>query len=216
MLVLVALAVPGATVAAEDAVLRPGDGLGDPAFCTVGMILLGADGAVYAGTAGHCLASRVGGTVGNAAFPVLGTVVRAWDDAGTFDFGFLRLAPHVTWDARIRDLGGPTGHVVDPASTEAFAALRMRGHGVPASDGRAKDGVLLTDDHERFTWVGTATPGDSGAPVVVRDTGALLGIVADAAPFKDRVGTDVGPTAAAIVARMAAEGYPVTLATAQP
>ncbi|HLE95985.1 MAG TPA: hypothetical protein VI997_01335 [Candidatus Thermoplasmatota archaeon] len=217
LLTVVVLAAPTMAFPPEDTDLRPGDAIGSPAFCTIGFFLRGPGGEVYAATAGHCVASRVGDEVRNADFPTIGTVVRAWDEPGTFDFGFILLASDVPWDAEIREIGGPTGHVTDPLSTPLGAPLKTFGHGLPdSSSGRAKDGVLLTDDASSFTWAAATTPGDSGGPVILADSGLLLGIVADAAPLKDRVGTDVGPTVKAILDRMASAGFPASLATAEP
>lgn len=208
--VLFVLFAPAVAQALPVDPLRPGDPIGSPATCTLSFVFRDAS-ATYMGTAKHCVGAP-GAVVSNLAhgrFGVVDTVL------GGVDFALIRLDADEPADPRVIDVGGPTG-VASKEATATGDVLAAYGHGAGvgiAVQTRPRLGVLVGDNQTEFWWDTVTTPGDSGAPVVVRGSGLALGIVSRVGVV-DHTSTDTGPTIAHVLARLAAAGRPVVLETA--
>src|SRR6185295_8502592 len=95
----------------------------DVGQCTFNFVFAGGDGAMYIGTAGHCILgeSPIGGDVGETSWAA-GTGPEARDAAGARigefsyailqdpkDFAVIRVDPAVGVSAQVCHFGGPTG-----------------------------------------------------------------------------------------------------------
>lgn len=226
-LLLVALAFVGAgpvasATAAPDAI-QPGDymqaeGSGG---CTLNFVYDGAGanaGAVYLGTAAHC--------VKNVAQPqpvrdmdgnVFGDVAFVGDRNRTeTDFAFVQVRPSSI--SRVSPAvkgspGYPRGFTT-PAETQAGDLVQLSGYGtgfdlLPVTQEK-RVAVLAGDNEETWQVTGPLTFGDSGGPLVHVPTGKALGIESGVCLGAC---TDEGPTVQGILDKAAAAGFPVTLRT---
>lgn len=192
--------------------IQPGSQVETPVgLCTLNYVFKDAT-RTYLGTAGHCV-EGTGGRVSTPGAGTWGTVVVDIDDAT--DFALLRVdvakLPLVRAD--VRHWGGPTG-IATTADTAAGDVLAIYGYGMAldaAEPTRAKQGLLL--DHSASAYVADtwAVFGDSGGPVLHKETGKALGIVSQ---FNLPVSTDIGPTLSHILQQLAQRGYQVQLQTA--
>lgn len=207
------LALLATTVHADDLPhdpLRPGDPLGIPPSCTLNFVFADAQ-AAYIGTAAHCVGTP-GSDVLNQVHGHFGVVDTVLPDV---DFALIRLDADEVVEPRILDIGGPTG-VAKRADTLTGDVLAMYGHGIAvgiAVETRARMGIHVGDNQTEFWWDTVATPGDSGAPVIMQGTGLAVGIVSQVGALQ-HASTDTGPRLEHVLQRLADRGRPVVLETA--
>ncbi len=210
--------VPSATAVTDP--IQPGDymetGTGS---CTLNFVYDGTGpkaGAVYLGTAAHCV-EEVGQDVKTIDGAVFGKVALIGDpQRPATDFALVevltafrsRVSPAVKGHPEF-----PTG-VTTPAETEAGDLLQLSGYGVgfdllPLTQ-EERVAVLTGDDAETWQAIGPLSYGDSGGPLVHIPTGKALG---SETGLCIGVCTDEGPTVQGILAKAAAAGFPVQLRT---
>jgi hypothetical protein len=211
---LAILGVPAATAAPAPLTPQPGDAIavgGRGGTCTLGFILAGSDGATYAATAGHCVldtslpgdqrrtyprgtgpdVSLTGNADGSTTSRgTIGKVVyaefaRTEADDDWYDFALIRINGNVRPDPRVRGLDRP--RYVDNSTADWPALLSFYGQGDAFGQVQpARRLVANTMHNPRHVYAnGPAFFGDSGAPVLSSDGGAV-GIVVGAG------GTSVG------------------------
>ena len=209
--VVALLAVAAASAHADDLPpLRPGDPLGSPPACTLNFVFADAE-ASYIGTAAHCVGppGSVASNQVHGRFGVVDTVLPATD------FALIRIDPDERVDARVIDVGGPTG-VATRQDTLTGDLLAMYGHGLAvgiAVETRPRMGVHVGDNATEFWWDAATSLGDSGAPVIMQGTGLAVGIVSQVGVFEHQ-STDTGPRIEHVLRALAAAGRPVVIQTA--
>ena len=186
----------------------------DGAQCTVNFVFKHAN-TRFIGTAGHCAADiGVRAEVDGEEF---GTVVYRRNDE-TLDFALIHIDGARLDDVEpsMRGFGGPTGTVtVGEAGPGTLVSLYGYGIVVGANPlTRPRPGVLLSFDDRRYTMNAPAVSGDSGGPIIHRDTGEALGIISAFNFFGIPPTTDYGPTVVFIKDRLAAAGFDVSLVKA--
>jgi len=192
--------------------LQPGTEVNTPlGGCTLNFVFKDAQNT-YIGTAGHCV-SGTGGRVSTPGHGQWGTVVVDID--GATDFALIRVdaAKLSAVRADVQHWGGPTG-IITAAETATGDVLAIYGYGIGFSTTeptRAKQGVLLSDSANQYVADTWAVWGDSGGPVLHKDTGKALGIISS---YNFPVSTDIGPTVPHILQQLAQRGYHVQLQTA--
>lgn len=177
---LVALLVPIRTEAAPS--LQPGDVMINTVdqLCTLGFVVDGSGGPYFL-TAAHC-ARRVGERIVDGDGNLIGTVAAIGNaEASETDWALIE----VTSSGRavssiVRGHTAPTGvATVDRANLGDV--LSYSGHGIPWSITNVlreqRIGLLMYQDGELWTSAGLNTFGDSGGPVIHRESGAALGLV---------------------------------------
>jgi hypothetical protein len=174
----------------------------DTGQCSFNFLFAGSDGALYMGTAGHCILgeSPVGGDVGESSWGAgEGPEARDADDVriGEFvyailvdpkDFALIRLDPDVTPSAQMCHFGGPTG--VNSETTSGPVVLQHFGNGVAiGSVLPARSGVALgMPDPDHVFAQALALPGDSGSGIISND-GRAIGVVVTVGVHSGGVGT---------------------------
>lgn len=215
LVLLLALALLPAVSALEidaNTRIQPGTQVSTSAgLCTLNFVFKDAANT-YIGTAGHC-AEGTGGRASTSGLGSWGTIVVDIDTA--VDFALIRVdaAKLSLVRADVQHWGGPTG-IATPADAGAGDLLALYGYGMGfdvSEPTRAKQGVLLSHTSTSYVADTWAVFGDSGGPVLHKDTGLAVGIVSQ---FNLPVSTDVGPTVPAILNALSARGYSVTLQTA--
>lgn len=179
---------------------RPGDAIRvGKAGCTLGFLLKGTDGAKYATTAGHCAldtaipgdqrrtwpvgkgpvvslsgnpdgSSTATGRIGQVVFA---EYVEAPSGDDSYDFTVIRLDRGVTANPRVRGVGGPT--YVDDERTDSPTVLTFYGTGLVFGQVQPERQLVANTMHnpDHVYANGAAGPGDSGAPVLAGDGGAV-------------------------------------------
>ncbi|MGB0653735.1 MAG: trypsin-like peptidase domain-containing protein [Thermoplasmatota archaeon] len=213
---LVSLSLAG-TGHAAGGVIQPGD---EHDFtCTLNFVYDGVGsraGEVYIGTAAHCVSS-VGQQVSTRDFPNFGTVAYLGDEDRTaWDFALIRVKPQYHADVSAAVKGHPnypTGYTT-PSDTFLGDAVQISGYGMgygwttPTQEERVAD--FMFDDQSEYGVSGPIHWGDSGGPLVHIPTGKALGIVSRLCLG---VCTEEGPTVQGILAKSAANGFPIELRT---
>lgn len=196
-----------AAPARADTIIQPGAPING---CTMNFIFTDAAGALYFGTAGHCVSGR-GASVGLGGTSY-GTVVWSEFDDRIIPNDFALVAIHRGLygqvDPSMRFWGGPTG-VTEPADGDLGDVIAYHGYGIPwGSIGplRPRVGVLRSDNAREYGSVSPATFGDSGGPVLLLKTGQALGIATRLGGF--------GPTVAYVLERMRDDFPTLRLVTA--
>jgi hypothetical protein len=193
-------ALPHAVAAASSLAPQPGDAISvGGRTCTLGFLFKGTDGASYAGTAGHCaldttlpgdqrrtwtvgkgpVVSLTGNPDGSStATGRIGTVVFAEfvqspSEDDWYDFTLIRLDRGVTPNPRVRGVGGPT--FIDDQRTDSPTVLSFYGTGVVFGQVQPQRQLIANTMHDpdHVYANGPAGPGDSGAPVLAGDGGAV-------------------------------------------
>lgn len=182
-------------------------------YCTLNFVWKGG-GNTYIGTAGHC-AGGVGDRVKTSGHGEWGTIVLDLDNSA--DYALIRVDSDKVADVRaaVQHWGGPTG-VATSGETSTGDLLVLHGYGEAlylAEPTQSKQGVLLGDGSQSYTADTWAVPGDSGAPILLKDDRRALGIVSS---FNLPISTDIGPTMAHIEAQLRANGWNLQLQTAAP
>lgn len=224
--VLLVLAGPALAL---DGIIQPGERLvAGGALCTMAFIADGTGskaGKVYAITAAHCVgpagtrASTFGSPEGG-----FGTIALRgpWvDDGGcgsprSEDYALVevdeaqenRVVPWVKGHPEY-----PTG-VTTPSQTVARDLLQFSGYGTGWTAHNVtreeRVGLLSFDDSTFWGGLATATPGDSGGPVVHVPTGKALGLVNC---LGAGTSTNTGVTIAHVLDRAAAQGFGLVVRT---
>lgn len=190
--------------------LQPGTEVETPlGLCTLNFVWVGG-GSTYIGTAGHC--ANAGHRVSTSGHGAWGTVVLDLNDP---DFALIRVdaAKVSAVRAAVQHWGGPTG-VASAAETSTGELLVIHGYGAVLSitePTQAKQGVLFGDSAQTYSADTWAIPGDSGAPVLLKDDRQALGIIS---AFNLPISTDIGPTVDHIEAALRARGWNLQLQTA--
>lgn len=167
----------------------PGSWMLGPGWCTLGPLVHRDDGRFGFVTAGHCLVAggpvqvvRTGGMETCPQIPVLDCTtigdVASWVDGpvGT-DFGLILVRPEAEQYLRadIPMIGGPCAGWQD---AEPLDIIEHYGHGGGLGTlGTMRAGVVERVSEGAIIWRGAASLGDSGSPVVDRDTLAVVGIL---------------------------------------
>lgn len=155
--------------------IRPGAWMIAPAGCTMNFVF-GSARQYYIGTAGHC--TEPGDEVTIVAAPGvlmnIGTTVKSVDNGIGDDFALVEIRPEMAEHVNpsMTYFGGPTGE----GSPQPGDIVEHAGHGlVIGTGGTPRAGVVAyrgPGDEARsdaFSWVGAASPGDSGSPVRLAD-----------------------------------------------
>lgn len=165
--------------------IRPGARMTSPSRCTMNWVFRDEAGALYIGTAGHCVdggdgtvdvgrpveLAGIDGPIGTVAF---GQFVRGRDVA------LVRI------DADLHHLVDPTvcawGGPVAPGSAGTGERLVVYGHGVAYDeDERSRRGRAVADNVSTLSFVGPTSGGDSGMPVMTAD-GEAVSILTQSEP----------------------------------
>ena len=207
------------------AVLRSGSEL-----CTFGFVFQGSDRRRYVATAGHCAYSPdpaddpgrtqtwragTGPAVRDGDGKAVGRFAYATMSRQFKDFALVRLDNGVAWSPQLCHFGGPTR--LNSEVHNRDIPVHHYGQGVvvgdlaPARTGDALFG-LYRADYAYFH--GAAYEGDSGAPVVDADGGAIGHITDLTTPFTGNVG--VNRLADHVAAAQKALRIRLTLLTAPP
>jgi hypothetical protein len=195
--------------------IQPGDSIST----TVGGCTLGfgatSGGETYYMTAAHCV-EHVGDSVELDDGTVLGQVAAIGNanNTGT-DWSLIRVAPGLSGLASgvLRGHAAPTG-VAKASQTATGDLIDHSGYGIPwfisPTLREQRFGVLIDQDATTWVSIGPDTQGDSGGPVLHRNTGGALGLVSRLC-----IGlcTSEGPTVEGILPQAAAKGFPLTLKT---
>jgi len=199
--------------------LRPGASLGG--YCTINFAFTDASNDVYFGTAAHCT-DEVGERVSTSGVGTWGTVVYDSDEtAGAnadVDFSLIKVDAGKVGDANPAMLGwnGPTG--VATGTDLAFGrSVAFYGYGVgfgSVASLRAREGVLVSHTATTYKSDMPAVNGDSGAPIVDKETGRAVGIVSAYGIYTLPPTTDNGPLMTFILDELDDAGFDVDLATA--
>lgn len=196
--------------------LQPGDVMVNPynQLCTLGFVVDGPGGPFFL-TAAHCV-RQLWETVEDASGASIGTVAAFGnaDDSRT-DWALIEVSSTArAVSSVVRGHGAPTG-VAGVDQTSLGDVLGYSGHGIPWSIAgplrEQRIGVLTGQDERLWMSVGLNTFGDSGGPVIHRETGAALGLVSRLCFGMCEA---EGPTIEGILQQAsAALGGPVTLRT---
>lgn len=206
-------AVPVAAVEDAHFQIQPGALVETPVgFCSLNFVWRDAANNRYIGTAGHCV-EGTGGPVWDIHGQRIGVVV--FDQDGATDFALIRVdASRVSQvNPAVRHWGGPTGATV-AAQTDIGDPVAFYGFGLGfelTEQTRARFGVLVSDGSSSYSSDMPAVNGDSGAAIIMKDSGLALGIVSH---YGLPTTTDAGPTVQFIQSRLAAAGWSLTLMTA--
>ncbi len=215
ILAVLALALPPVGANHGGNHIQPGDRLGG--YCTLNFVFDGPGGEVYIGTAAHCI-DDIGEVVSTAGFANFGIAV--YDDDAVLDFGLIQVKDsfkaHVLAEV-IGHPGMPNGSTMS-TETQRNDEVLFSGYGIgfdlTARTRQDRSGLLWSDTASTFKLNGPVVNGDSGGPILHAATGKALGIVSEYGIFSLPPTTDSGPTLQGILAKTAADGFPITLRTA--
>ena len=217
---LAALVVAAATLALPAraaTTIQPGDYMGSSiGGCTLSFVYDSPSGAVYMGTAAHCV-DKVGEDIELEDGRVFGDVALIGNADNTeTDWALIGVRDAFKSSVRAAVRGHPSYPKGYTRSNEtAFAdEVQFSGHGIPwfftATTREKRTGLMGNDDAESYILTGSDTWGDSGGPIVHVRTGKAMGIVSRLC-----VGlcTSEGPTVEGIIAKAAAKGLTVSIRT---
>lgn len=180
--------------------IRPGAMMSSPG-CTYSFVLEDAAGALYIGTAGHCV-SRVGQRVATPGVGTFGTVLTRW--ALNVDYALIKIDDdkRAFVNPTLCAWGGPVG--ADPGDRPRFDVLLEYGWGFATSaTPQTRTRVLLEAQNtgNEIAWIGVGSGGDSGGPIVSVEGYAVGSHTRGITPLAG-VAFEAGPT----FARMLASG----------
>lgn len=208
-----------ATVAAP--LIQPGEYMeSTDSACTLNFVYDGRGGAVYIGTAAHCVA-EIGEDISLADGTVFGDVAAIGDPATTeTDWALIKVRRRHINSVTPAVKGHPwhpTG-VTTSSDTTVGDLVQQSGYGMgfdlTETTREERQSVLTYDDAELFTVLGASIFGDSGGPVVHIPTGRALGTVSRLCIGACEM---EGPTVEGILAQAAEQGLRVKLrAVPQP
>ena len=213
--VCAAVLVPTRTQATTT--IHPGDAMrSSVGWCTLGFVARDAVDTFFM-TAAHCVA-RLGANIELEDGTVFGdAVVFGNEDLRSDDWALIRVRSAFVPMVRptVRGVGGtPTG-VATPSETDLLDVLRISGHGEPfylhplLRENRY--GVLTEHTSSVYEALAMDNFGDSGGPIVHRQSGQALGLVSRLCIGNPC--TSEGPTIQGVLSKAAAKGYPVSLDT---
>lgn len=230
---------PAYAATPEDAYVRPGAGVGedlggDPpmteidAYCTYDWVFHDVvepdpetgeypTPKAYIGTAGHCT-DDVGERMSIIGGGEIGTVVYDSDlGSSGVDFSLVELDPQVVGDThpQMRGFAAPTGYA-KPADLAEGQFVGIHGYGVVLGQNdltRTREGVLVAWNDDEYVADMPAVNGDSGAPLVLSESGLALGIISRYGFGATPPSTDTGPLLNWVLRELDAAGFKVELAT---
>ncbi len=223
---LVVFLLPVPAVSGPGSLIQPGVMVNDN--CTLNFVYDGVGvnaGRVFIGVAAHCV-EAIGQSASTDAHPDFGEVAYIGDAAGTTsDFAFFEVYPalHASVSPEVK------GHPGKPVGSTVFGEtmlgdeVRFSGHGLVFAETQqtqeGRFGVLAADTAEEWWAYGPVLFGDSGGPVL-HESGKALGIVTEITTSFACCGQEThavvgagGPTLEGILAKAAADGFPVALRT---
>jgi len=171
----------------------------------------------YIGAAGHCT-DDLGERVSIIGGGEIGTVVYDSDLVGSgVDFSLVELDADVVGDThpQMRGFVAPTGHA-DPADLAQGQLVGIHGYGLVLGQNdltRDRQGVLMGWNDDEYVADMPAVNGDSGAPLVLSDSGLALGIISRYGFAAPPPSTDTGPLLSWILRELDTAGLTVELAT---
>lgn len=201
-------ALPASSALADAlAAIQPGNSIETPVgYCTLNFAFRDATGRFFMGTAGHCVEGTGDRIRTDGAS--WGTVVSDLDETTGTDFALIR----VDADKQglvvpaVRHWGGPTG-VSDYTTTNRGDVVAFYGYGMGFEvheTVRARQGLLWSDSPNEYSTDMPAVWGDSGGPVLHKETGEALGVISQ---FNLPFSTDIGPSVARILQDLRAGGF---------
>lgn len=179
MLVLVPAAQQASAHHYEESPIQPGAEIGYPGLCSFNFVYADQVGALYIGTAGHCVDHEGQPVIPADYDQAIGEVVwRAYGDG--LDFALIEIEPELydEVDPTVRHWGGPTG-VAAQEDREVGDPVLHYGNGVYYRESellRPRVGVLVDPGATHYCADTGVYGGDSGSPVLTGD-GLALGIV---------------------------------------
>lgn len=208
------LAVPAHSAPAQT-LIQPGARISTPVGgCTLNFVFADASGAMYVGTAGHCVRGP-GDWIRDGAGAEIGTVVYSVFHSAMWavsDFALIAVHPDRYPDvqASMRYWGGPTG-VIPASETSIGDEIMVYGYGIvlgSTEPTRPRPGVLI--EAEEAYWRGEIPIifGDSGGPIL-HGSGRALGIVTGITGH-----SMIGMTVERALRMSAEAGYDIALVTA--
>lgn len=205
--------LPGAPANAADLPIQPGAQARSPlGGCTMNFVFDDQDGTRYIAIAAHCI--DVGQRLSGSDVGEFGTCVwelfNADDDFALIEIDANRLD---RVNPAMRGWGGPTGYTVS-TETQQGDVLLFHGFGIvlgttPVTRSRA--GILTGDTTRQYSSQAPISPGDSGGPVLHKETGKALGLANNIKPFS----LANGSTIERLIEKAGEAGYVLTLVTAQ-
>lgn len=197
--------------------LRPGaEAQTAEGFCTYNFLFYDSSNA-YVGTAAHCTDKlNEVAKLGNGQR--VGVVVYDSDRASgadrDVDFALIRLDAAMVSQANPKMLGnvnGPTGNV-SHRDLRIGEPVAFFGYGLLLGElaaTRPREGAVVTFDTRLYQADMPAVNGDSGAPMLEKETGRALGIVSHYGTYT----TDEGPLMSFVLDELKKAGFNVQLAT---
>lgn len=166
-----------------EGLIRPGARLviGGTVLCTANWVVRDAAGALYLGTAGHCLPTLEARDIVVPGLGDIGDPAYTTGSGGVGrDFALVRIDPrlYAQVSPTLCHWGGPQGMAEpgDGAAGQQVVAHYGWGTAYGAiAETRARLGALPSFgwQQEHLTWFGATNPGDSGAPLLGHDGKAL-------------------------------------------
>lgn len=155
--------------------IQPGARMTSPAGCTMNWVVRDSAGALYIGTAGHCVGT--GATVSVWGVGPIGKVAWRMCCGSGNDFALVKIDPALydRVDPTLCEWGGPSAMGAPDGRGEG---LLVYGFGLIYGENqvtRARAGVSYSQPPSYLQYVGMMQPGDSGAPVMTAD-GEAAGI----------------------------------------
>lgn len=232
---LLALGLSGPAVASEHEPIQPGASItAGGSYCTLNWIYDGAGGnaggAVYAGTAAHCV-EEVGQVVSLSTTSLGSTIERIGvvafrgdPDTPGRDYAFIRIDDQDLSQVDPAMKGHPGIPTGVSTTYQEGDLMQFSGHGVgfhlTTVTQEERQGILNWTDGVEHQIVGGVTPGDSGGPVAdLSDGGTAFGIVAtvgvgvNTGALTIATAGEGGPNLDFVLQDAADRGFPVTLRT---
>ena len=201
-----------------DSPLRPGAGMG---YCTYNFVYYTPGTAkaapkAYIGTAAHCT-DTLGERMSHPELGEIGTVVYDSDLVQSpVDFTLVELDPAIVSQTNptVFHWGGPT-RVINEEDLAFGEEIDVYGYGVGVGINEAtrpRSGYLVGFTEDEYQADMPAVNGDSGAPLLHKQSGAALGIISRYGIEGVPPSTDMGPLMPWILEELGKAGFNVRLA----